>query len=267
MPELPEVETIRRQLVPQLEGRCIQHACSHPSDKFTSATQAVGTSIQTITRKGKYLIFALSNSNELVIHLGMSGSLFVAPEIQKHDPYIRAQWHLQDNTWLIFRDIRRFGRIRYVPSGCYETISTLKSMGPDALSPEFTPESLYLALRKSSRRIPTQLLSQKPVAGVGNIYSTEALWMSGIHPSKRQIGRAKANKLHAALLQVLNAALANGGTTLRDYRNAAGAKGKHQHALACYGRSGQPCLKCDTPLKHRTYDARTLTFCPKCQGN
>ena len=150
-------------------------------------------------------------------------------------------------------------------AGQYDTIPTLAAQGPDALSPDFTADGFYQALRKSRRRIPTQLLSQKPVAGVGNIYGTEALWIAGIHPAKRQISRAAATSLHAALLEVLKAGLANGGTTLRDYRNADGGEGSHQNALACYGRSGQPCLRCETPLQHRLYDARTLTFCPRCQ--
>ncbi len=287
MPELPEVETIRRQLAPLLQGRAILWACSHPSNKFASATNAIGTTIQQINRKGKYLICVLNNHHELIIHLGMSGSVAITHSTAQlsngtptaghnhpnnhtqnpltKDPYTRACWQLGGNEWLIFRDIRRFGRIRYVPAGCYDTIPTLANAGPDALSKDFTPEALYQAMCKSSRRIPTQLLSQKPVAGIGNIYSTEALWMSGIHPAKRRISKLAATKLHGALLEVLHAALNNGGTTLRDYRNAEGTKGNHQNALACYGRSGQPCVKCTTTLQHRTYDGRTITFCPKCQ--
>ncbi|WP_419918277.1 bifunctional DNA-formamidopyrimidine glycosylase/DNA-(apurinic or apyrimidinic site) lyase [Candidatus Poriferisocius sp.] len=269
MPELPEVETIRRQLAPRLPGRRILAAHTHPSDKFTPARAATGTTIQGINRRGKYLIAPLDDGRELIIHLGMTGSLMVMAESspeRNEDPYIRAWWQLDHGESLIFRDIRRFGRIRCVPAGRYDTIPTLAAQGPDALSAEFTPEGFYQALRRSRRRIPTQLLSQKPVAGVGNIYATEALWMAGIHPGERRISRIQAAKLHTTLVQVLEAGLANGGTTLRDYRNADGGRGSHQHALACYGRSGQPCLSCATPLQHRTYDARTLTFCPQCQS-
>lgn len=264
MPELPEVETIRRQLAPRLKGRSIHDAGSHPSEKFTPAKDAVGTAIQTLNRKGKYLIAPLNDGRELIIHLGMTGSLAITPEFPD-DPYIRAWWQLDDNEYLAYRDVRRFGRIRCVPAGQYDTIPTLAIQGPDALGPDFTAEGFYRALRNSRRRIPTQLLSQKPVAGVGNIYGTEALWIAGIHPAKRRISRLAAKKLHSALVQVLEAGLGNGGTTLRDYRNADGDEGSHQNALACYGRSGQPCLRCTTPLQHRTYDARTLTFCPQCQ--
>ena len=264
MPELPEVETIRRQLVLRLKGRHIQDAHSHESEKFTPAIEAIGTTVQGLNRKGKYLIAPLNDGRELIIHLGMTGSLAVAPAIPD-DPYIRAWWQLDGNEFLTYRDVRRFGRIRCVPAGQYDTIPTLAAQGPDALSPEFTPEGFYRALRTSRRRIPTQLLSQKPVAGVGNIYGTEALWMAGIHPAKRQISQSAATSLHAALVEVLRAGLANGGTTLRDYRNADGDEGSHQNALACYGRSGQPCLRCASLLQHRTYDARTLTFCPQCQ--
>ena len=264
MPELPEVETIRRQLAPRLQGRRIQDAHSHWSEKFTPAKDAIGTGIHALSRKGKYLITSLDDGRELIIHLGMTGSLALTPEVPE-DPYIRALWQLDGNEFLAYRDIRRFGRIRCVSAGQYDTIPTLASQGPDALSPDFTADGFYQALRNSRRRIPTQLLSQKPVAGVGNIYSTEALWMAGIYPAKRQISRAAATSLHAALIEVLKAGLADGGTTLRDYRNADGGEGSHQNALACYGRSGQPCLRCETPLQHRVYDARTLTFCPRCQ--
>ncbi|WP_419927549.1 bifunctional DNA-formamidopyrimidine glycosylase/DNA-(apurinic or apyrimidinic site) lyase [Candidatus Poriferisocius sp.] len=264
MPELPEVETIRRQLAPRLKGRHIQDAHSHESEKFTPAIEAIGTTIQGLNRKGKYLITSLNDGRELIIHLGMTGSLTITPAIPD-DSYIRAWWQLDDSEYLAYRDVRRFGRIRCVPAGQYDAIPTLVIQGPDALGPEFTPEGFYWALRNSRRRIPTQLLSQKPVAGVGNIYGTEALWMAGIHPAKRRISRLAAEKLHAALVEVLKAGLADGGTTLRDYRNADGGEGSHQNVLACYGRSGQPCLRCATPLQHRTYDARTLTFCPQCQ--
>ncbi|WP_420433661.1 bifunctional DNA-formamidopyrimidine glycosylase/DNA-(apurinic or apyrimidinic site) lyase [Candidatus Poriferisocius sp.] len=264
MPELPEVETIRRQLAARLQDRLIREADSHPSEKFTPAKEAIGTTIQGLRRKGKYLIAPLDDGQELIIHLGMTGALAIASEVPDN-PYIRAWWQLDRDEVLVYRDVRRFGRIRCVTAGQYDTIPTLAAQGPDALSPEFTPEAFYQALRKSRRRIPTQLLSQKPVAGVGNIYGTEALWIARIHPAKRQISRPAATRLHGALVEVLEAGLANGGTTLRDYRNAEGDEGSHQHALACYGRSGQPCLRCATPLQHRTYDARTLTFCPQCQ--
>ena len=264
MPELPEVETIRRQLAPRLEGRRIQDARSHESEKFTPAVAAVGTAVQGLNRKGKYLIAPLDDGRELIVHLGMTGSLAVTPAIPD-DPYIRAWWQLDGDEFLAYRDIRRFGRIRCVPAGQYDAIPTLAAQGPDALSPDFTAEAFYQAIRKSRRRIPTQLLSQKPVAGIGNIYATEALWIAAIHPAKRRISRAAATKLHIALLDVLEAGLANGGTTLRDYRDAGGGEGSHQHALACYGRSGRPCRRCATPLRHRVYDARTVTFCPLCQ--
>ena len=265
MPELPEVETIRRQLAPRLHARRIHDAHSHASEKFTPAVAAVGATIQGVNRKGKYLIVPLCDGRELIIHLGMTGSLTLVPQPPDDDPYIRAWWQLDGHETLAYRDVRRFGRIRCVPAGQYDTIPTLAAQGPDALSPDFTAEALCQALRRSRRRIPTQLLSQKPVAGIGNIYGTEALWMAGIHPAKRRISRSAAARLHAALVHVLQAGLANGGTTLRDYRNADGGEGSHQHALACYGRSGQPCPRCATPLQHRAYDARTLTFCPQCQ--
>ena len=264
MPELPEVETIRRQLAPGLKDRPIQDARTHESHKFTPAKDAVGTTVLTVKRKGKYLIAPLDDGRELIIHLGMTGALAIAPALPR-DPYVRAWWQLDGDEFLVYRDVRRCGRIRCVPAGQYSAMPTLAGQGPDALSPDFTPAGFHLALGESRRRIATQLLSQRPVAGVGNIYGTEALWMAGVHPAKRRISRPTAERLHGAVVQVLEAGLANGGTTLRDYRNAKGAPGRHQHALACYGRSGQPCLRCARPLQHRVYDGRTLAFCPQCQ--
>ncbi len=267
MPELPEVETIRRQLGPRVRGHQILDAGSHWSQKFTPAIEAVGTTIESVDRRGKYLLFDLDDDRQLVIHLGMTGSLTVncstAPP--SDDDYVRAWWQLDDRAWLVFRDVRRFGRIRVVPADDHSSIATLAALGPEPLSDAFTPEGLYRAVRASSRRVKTQLLGQRPVAGVGNIYADEALWRAQVHPAARRITRRQAVHLHRAIRDVLTAAIEHRGTTLRDYRDAQGGAGENQHHLDCYGRAGEPCPRCGTTLRRRVYDARTATFCASCQ--
>ena len=181
MPELPEVETIRAQLDPLLVGRSIVHAESHPSAKFTPAIEATGAGVDAVRRRGKYLLIDLDDDRELVIHLGMTGVLSV-PNEREEGSYCRAQWQLDNDRWLVFNDVRRFGRIRVVRAGDYSSISTLHQLGPEPTDDAFTASHLHQALNKSSRRIKTQLLSQRPVAGLGNIYADEALWLARVKP-------------------------------------------------------------------------------------
>lgn len=264
MPELPEVETIRRQLEPILAGRAITSASSHPSEKFVEAPHATGAGIDRVRRRGKYLILDLDDDRELIVHLGMTGQLSVQDDPDLDD-YVRASWMLDDGSTLVFRDVRRFGRIRVVEAGDYATIATLNELGPEPFDDAFTPAHLHQALRASSRRIKTQLLSQRPVAGLGNIYADEALWRSRVYPAARTISRPVAERLHVAIVDVLRAGIDNGGTTLRDYRNAEGGQGTNQFHLQCYGRGGEPCDRCGEPMRSRVWDARTTTWCPSCQ--
>lgn len=266
MPELPEVETIRGQLSPLVAGRRVTEADSHPSAKFTPATEVVGARLGIVARRGKYLLVPTDDGRELVIHLGMTGQLRPLGSSAGDDPFVRARWFLDDGTVLEYRDVRRFGRLRVVPAGEYDTIPTLAALGPEPLDESFTADDLWRALRRSRRRVKTQLLSQRPVAGIGNIYADEALWLAQVHPALRRVTRRQAGALRPALAEVVTAAIANGGTTLRDYRDVDGATGSNQHDLCCYGRGGEPCRRCGTPLTSRVYDARTTTFCPSCQA-
>jgi len=266
MPELPEVETIRRELEPQIVGATIVDATSHESAKFRPARDAVGGRFTASTRRGKYLLLGLHDDRELVIHLGMTGQLHVDPPTSSStDPYTRASWHFDDGRTLVFRDVRRFGRIRVVPTGEHADITTLAALGPEPLGPDFTAEGLWQAMRGSKRRVKTQLLSQRPVAGVGNIYADEALWRARVYPAARTLTRSQAERLHRTIIEVLQAGVDNGGTTLRDYRTVAGDEGSNQHYLDCYGRAGEPCPRCATALRSQVWDARTTTFCPRCQ--
>ncbi|MDH3707999.1 MAG: bifunctional DNA-formamidopyrimidine glycosylase/DNA-(apurinic or apyrimidinic site) lyase [Acidimicrobiia bacterium] len=263
MPELPEVEVIRRGLTPRVLGRLVTDAGSHPSSKFTPAVEVVGATFTAVGRRGKYLILDTDLDTELVAHLGMTGSFI--PDPDDTVTHLRAWWRFDDGTRLGYRDIRRFGRLRVVPRSDYSSIPTLHHMGPEPTSDHFTPGGLRRAIAGSNRPIKTQLLSQRPVAGLGNIYADEALWLAGISPMRRRLGSARATRLHQAIGTVIAQGLAHGGTTLRDYRTTDGQPGANQHHLACYGRGGEPCRRCGTTLQVRTIDARSTTSCPSCQ--
>lgn len=270
MPELPEVETIRRQLEPLLTGAVIIGADSHWSDKFTPAMDAVGSTITGIERRGKYLLFQLDDEHELVAHLGMTGSFHVEPHTgepvcTEHGKHTRAVWALDDGRHLVFDDTRRFGRLRVVPNGEYRDIATLHHMGPEPLSDEFDGASLHRAIVGKSRAIKTQLLSQRPVAGVGNIYADEALFLAGVDPRSRRVGRTRCDLLAETVKQVIQLGVDNGGTTLRDYVNVEGESGRNQHSLLVYGRGGEPCTTCAEPLSSTVIDARTTVYCKHCQ--
>ncbi|MEM9655214.1 MAG: bifunctional DNA-formamidopyrimidine glycosylase/DNA-(apurinic or apyrimidinic site) lyase [Actinomycetota bacterium] len=268
MPELPEVETVRRQLGPTLIGATVVEAGSHPSAKFTPARAITGARFTGDGRRGKFLLFGVDDDRELVVHLGMTGQLRLVDDRTDTDdrsPYLRAWWALDDGRTLQFVDVRRFGRIRVVPTGDYRDIPTLAAAGPEPFDPELDARRFWSLLRRSKRKLKTQLLSQRPIAGVGNIYADEALWLASINPRVTRLSQERAGLLLDALRTVLAKGIDNGGTTLRDYRDAEGQTGDNQHSLAAYGRAGQPCRRCDTPLRSAVIDARTTTWCPQCQ--
>jgi formamidopyrimidine-DNA glycosylase len=271
VPELPEVETIRRQLEPRLRGRRITGSGHFASPKFDEAPQAVGRRVAALDRRGKYLIAGLTRAEgpcdrELVVHLGMTGRLRVAAssELDRAEAHLRAWWDLDDGQVLAFHDVRRFGRVAVVPAGEHSALPTLHRLGPEPFEDAFDGERLRAWVR-GRRAVKTVLLAQRAVAGVGNIYADEALWLAGIDPRARRLGRARADRLRDAVRAVLDEGLEHGGTTLRDYRDAAGEEGSHQHALRCYGRGGLPCLRCGAVLRSTTLDGRGTTWCASCQ--
>jgi formamidopyrimidine-DNA glycosylase len=264
VPELPEVETVRRQLEPLVVGRRIVEGWGHPSAKFSSAPLAAGPSIEAVGRRGKYLLLGLDDGRELVVHLGMTGQLRLRPP-GPVDPHVRTWWVLDDGAVLELRDVRRFGRVGVVPAGEYAAMPTLAAQGPEPWDEALDGGGLWRALRRSNVRVKTQLLSQRPLAGVGNIYADEGLWRSGVHPARRSVTKVEAERLLGALRDVLEQGIANGGTTLRDYRTVEGLPGRNQLELGCYGRHGEPCLRCGAVLRRSVIDARGTTHCPTCQ--
>ena len=184
MPELPEVETIRSQLASRLPGARIVDAGAHPSAKFAGAVDAAGAVVTAVDRRGKYLLIVLDDDRELVVHLGMTGSFAIVEpgEDDRRGPFCRAWWALEDGRTVLFDDIRRFGRIAVVRAGEYGGLPTLHELGPEPFDEAFTAIGLWRSLCSGRRRLKTQLLSQRPVAGVGNIYADEAFWAARVHP-------------------------------------------------------------------------------------
>ena len=265
MPELPEVESVRRQLDPELSGRRVEEVWFDPLPsiprEFVDLGRATGRTIENVGRRGKFMIAPLDEGLELIMHLGMTGAF----RFDIDDPYVHAKLWLDDGRVLAFRDVRRFGRMAVVDKGDYSKIPTLAALGPEPLSDEFDPDEFASVLARTSSPIKPFLLSQKPVAGVGNIYADEALWQAGIHPRSRSVGRRRAHLLHAAIRDVLIAAIEREGTTFRDFQMLNGESGRNVGFLVAYGRGGEPCARCGTPLRKIVLGGRGTTYCPRCQ--
>lgn len=265
MPELPEVEWVRRRLEPMLVSRRIVEGWGHPSAKFAEAPEAAGSVVTGLGRRGKYLLAALDDKRELIVHLGMTGWLRPHDFSASCDPYVRAWWRLDDGSAIELHDVRRFGRVAVVADGDHTCLPTLAALGPEPWDRALDSDGFWRRLRTSRARLKTQLLSQRPIAGVGNIYADEGLWRARVHPALRSITRTQASRLLAGVRDALETGLANGGTTLRDYRTPDGEPGRNQLTLCCYGRAGEACQRCGELLISRVYDGRTTTFCPTCQ--
>ncbi len=271
MPELPEVESVLRQLRPRVRDRWIVRVTADAQTRFGGLDDAAGKRIIDLRRRGKYLLAPLEApgerrpSRELVLHLGMTGALRLRGEDGwVPDSYVRASFVLDDGV-LDFRDVRRFGRLTVVTQGDYKHIATLANLGPEPLSPQFTSEGFHRALQRSRQSVKSQLLSQRPVAGVGNIYADEALWQARVDPRARRLSRQRSDRLWAALREVLAEAVEREGTTFRDYQMVNGESGRHASFLQVYGKAGVPCPRCATPLRRVVVGGRGSTLCPRCQ--
>ncbi|MFO0747459.1 MAG: bifunctional DNA-formamidopyrimidine glycosylase/DNA-(apurinic or apyrimidinic site) lyase [Myxococcota bacterium] len=275
MPELPEVETVRRELEPWLAGRRIVAARRGPDapagPKYAGLERAAGQTITAVTRRGKFLVLPLSGGagsepgDELVIHLGMTGTLGAS----EPDDHLRVVVELAGKkpNRLYSRDPRRFGRFLVAPAGDRSALPTLATIGPEPLDPGFTADVLAIGLARTRTAVKAVLLSQRAVAGVGNIYADEALWRAQIHPETpaERVPKARVAALHRAIVDVLEAAVLGHGTTLRDYRRVGGGRGEYAISLAVYGQDGAPCPRCGTTLARSVVGQRGTTFCPRCQ--
>lgn len=266
MPELPEVESVRRQLASELPGRTIVAVWwdPHPAQRFSHVDRLEGARVRGVGRRGKYLRCPLGGTaagRELILHLGMTGSLRF-DVTSEHD---RARLDLDDERTLVFRDPRRFGRVSVVPAGDYREIPTLARLGPEPLSEEFDGDTFAEDLAATRAPVKSALLSQRLVAGIGNIYADESLWRSRIHPASRRVGRERALRLHAAIRDVLAAAVKREGTSFRDYQMLDGRSGRYADFLDVYGKEGRPCPRCGRSLRKTTVAQRGTTYCPGCQ--
>ena len=279
MPELPEVESVRRQLEPELTSRRVIDVWwdAHPHARLSDVDLVRGRRVEAVTRRGKFLLLPLDLTDdgddlELVLHLGMTGSLsFVPTPPGGADPHagvshVRTRFELDDGRTLLFRDPRRFGRVSVIPAGDYvDRIPTLASLGPEPLSDAFDAEAFAASLSATTSTVKARLLDQRLVAGVGNIYADEALWRARIHPASRRVGPTRAAALHAAVIQVLTDAIEREGTTFRDYKMVNGQSGRNADFLDAYGQVDKPCRRCGTAMRHTVVAARGTTFCPRCQ--
>jgi formamidopyrimidine-DNA glycosylase len=267
MPELPEVETVRRELVTWLPGRRIVSAArveAPAGPKYHALERAAGQRIEAVDRRGKFLLLPLSRGDELVIHLGMTG--VIAQERPANHLRVMVELSGPKPRRLYFRDPRRFGRFLVVPRGDYRILPTLAAMGPEPLGRDFTLEDFATRLERQAP-IKSLIMSQRPVAGVGNIYCDEALWRARIHPltQARKLSRARVAALRQAIVDVLEASLAAQGTTFSDYRTVGGESGDYLSQLDAYGHAGEPCKRCGARLRRIVVGQRSSHYCPKCQ--
>jgi len=269
MPELPEVETIRRGLAPRLTGRRILRVdLNRPDLRFAFgdgfAAGLTGRTILGVDRRAKYLLIALEGGGVLLSHLGMTGRYSFDPEHKTHDHVVL---HLNDGVRLVYSDPRRFGFMELIVPGGLEQNRFLKGLGIEPLGNELC--GAYLAGAMAGRKSPLKaaLLDQRIIAGLGNIYVCEALFRAGLSP-RRLAGTVKAKraeKLSDAIQVVLQAAIAAGGSTLRDFAAADGALGYFQHGFDVYGREGEACKNCGQKIARIVQSGRSSFFCPKCQ--
>ena len=268
MPELPEVETVRRELEPWLKNRKIleaRHVDAPEGPKYERLEYAAGQTILSVNRRGKFLLLPLSEGDELVIHLGMTGIISPKP-FEKH-VRVRLKLEGSENNNLYFQDVRRFGRFLVVPQGDYSSLPTLHKMGPEPLSDDFNAKQFTKALANSSTAIKPYLLSQKPVSGVGNIYADEALWGAKIHPltPANKVPKRQIPLLVDMIKDVLEASIKAQGTTLNDYRTVNGEVGAYLNELKAYGHTEEPCVRCGTALSKIVVAGRGTHFCKQCQ--
>jgi formamidopyrimidine-DNA glycosylase len=272
MPELPEVEMVARTLRPRLVGRRIVAVetsgkpLRRPVEKARLRKLAVGASVETVTRVGKYLLIELSSETTLVSHLGMTGRYsFARPETERA-PHTHVVFALDDGQELRYIDHRRFGILRIYEKARVQSSAELSILGVDPLDDAFTIDYLAEQLRATRRDVKTFLLDQTRIAGVGNIYACEALFLAKIGPKKRTDRLVKrAAALHRAIQDVLKAGIANRGTSFSDYVDAEGEAGNNQNALHVYGREGQRCGACSGVIRRLVQGARSTFYCPECQ--
>ena len=277
MPELPEVETIRRGLAIALEGKRIARVEVRRRDLRIPVPDdfernVAGRRVESLGRRGKYLLLDLDNGRVLIIHLGMSGRMLIEPAAKRSNVaalHEHVVFELEDGTRIRFTDPRRFGLMALAERSSLDSHPFFLEMGPEPLSESFDADSLHTALRDKRTPIKAALLDQHVVAGLGNIYVCEALYRAGISPRRlaMNVSKPRVTKLVEAIRAVLLDAIEAGGSTLKDYARADGELGYFQHRFAVYDRAGEPCPACDcrVGVAHIVQSNRSTFYCAKRQ--
>lgn len=274
MPELPEVETIVRELAPRLEGHRIASARLAKKDVLRAVSKPrllrtlAGNTFVEVARRAKHAVFRLGSGHRLVIQPRMTGSLIVHDHSLSREErrYAVLTCSLDDGCLLVYRDVRRLGTVWLLDEAGWGAYTG--RIGPEPLEETFTPFVLAERLRETQAAIKKAIMDQRRLAGVGNIYANEVLFEAGIDPSKpaSKLSLDELARLHTALGDVLLRAVSSRGTTVRDYRTGTGASGRFQFDLKVYGRGGAPCLRCGQRLvTTHAIDRRATTLCPRCQ--
>jgi formamidopyrimidine-DNA glycosylase len=295
MPELPEVETVARDLQRWVAGATIREATVHwdrtvrhpqPPERFVA--EVAGAVIRRVTRRAKTVLLHVADGRVMTVALRMTGALIVAPPGTPADPYARVVFHLEDGRELRYRDVRKFGRIGLWPGGGLRSVGAGKGArskrvaeggrkyrigevfsghGPEPLQRSFTAARFAERLSRRSAKLKTLLLDQSFIAGVGNIYADEALWRARLHPlrSADTLGAGEVRRLHRTVRQVLRQGIANRGSSFSDYVGADDEPGQNAERLAVYRRTEQPCFRCGRRIERILVGQRSTHFCPHCQ--
>lgn len=271
MPELPEVETVRRGLERLVVGKMIKAVdvrvpkmVKTDPDRFK--LDLPGQTIEAMRRRGKYLIFDLGKQ-VLISHLRMEGKYLLFPDQVLDNKHFHVFFSLDDGSTLVYQDVRKFGTFELLPKSEEETYFVKKKIGPEPNAKDFKRAPFERALLSSKKLIKPLLLEQKLVAGLGNIYVDEVLWASKVHPERlaNSLKKAEIKRLHDETIRILQLGIDKGGSTIRTYRNALGEDGTMQECLQVYGRRGEPCPRCGTSIVKKQVGGRGSHFCPKCQ--
>ncbi|MDT4954977.1 MAG: formamidopyrimidine-DNA glycosylase [Acidobacteriota bacterium] len=275
MPELPEVELVARSLGRLIKGRRIGHAVllrarlAPETSPRSFARHLRGARIEEIGRRGKHILFMLDNARVLIVHLRMTGRFLYLPLESPLPKHTHAIFYLDDERRLIFSDQRHFGMMKIVPAAqLYET-KELRSLAPEPLSSEFTPDYLHQALTRSRRTLKETLLDQKRVLGLGNIYAAEVMFLARINPfiTANELSRRRIPRLHKAILDVLSESISHGSTMNVDPENIDGSYygGDFEDHWYVYDREDEPCSSCHAPIRRISHAGRSTFFCPRCQ--
>lgn len=271
MPELPEVETVRRGLEKLILGKKILNIeIRYPKMIKTDLNQfqkeLPGQVIQSMGRRGKYLLFNLRDK-VLISHLRMEGKYFYYPDEIPERKHAHILVHFEDGTTLVYEDVRKFGTMELLAPELLDSYFISKKLGPEPTDQDFDLGRFKLALKKSKKPIKSHLLDQTLVAGLGNIYVDEVLWRAKVHPSRHSnsLTAQEARKAHDETIKVLGQAVEKGGSTIRSYTNAFGEDGTMQEFHQVYDKAGQACSRCGSTIEKIQLGGRGTYFCPKCQ--